>query len=59
MQVTLIFKAVSTETIDLVDYGYSEDTSFDDLTEEQQNEITDPLREAIIPGLISIKNWTK
>lgn len=59
MQVTLIFKAVSTETIDLVDYGYSEDTSFDDLTEEQQNEITDPLREAIIPDLISIKNWTK
>lgn len=59
MQVTLIFKAVSTETIDLVDYGYSEDTSFDDLTEKQQNEITDPLREAIIPDLISIKNWTK
>ena len=59
MQVTLIFKAVSTETIDLVDYGYSEDISFDDLTEEQQNEITDPLRESIIPDLVSIKNWTK
>lgn len=33
------------QEIDLVDYGYDEDVKFEDLTEEEQNEILDPLRE--------------
>ena len=32
------------ETIDLTDYGYDDNVKFEDLTEEQQNEIVDNLR---------------
>lgn len=32
------------EQIDLTDYGHDENTRFEDLSEEEQNEILDPLR---------------
>jgi hypothetical protein len=36
------------DEIDLEDYGHSPETKWDDLTEEEQNEILDPLRSKII-----------
>lgn len=46
-RVELSFFSVS--EIDLEDYGHNEEIRFEDLTEDQQNEITDSLRnEAIV-----------
>lgn len=46
-RVELSFFSVS--EIDLEDYGLSENEKFEDLSEDQQNEITDSLRnEAIV-----------
>lgn len=45
-RVELSFFSVS--EIDLEDYGHDEETRFEDLTEDQQNEITDSLRDETI-----------
>ena len=36
------------DTIDLEDLGFEEDTKWSDLTEDEQNEILDSLREEIV-----------
>lgn len=36
------------ETIDLCDYGHEEETQWSDLSEDERNEILDPLRESQI-----------
>ena len=42
----------SVHEIDLEDYGHEAHVCFEDLTEDEQNEITDHLREDIIPNVI-------
>ena len=37
--------------INLTEYGYDDNTRFEDLTEEQRNEILDPMRESAIPDV--------
>lgn len=39
---------VSIDVIDLADYGYDNETRFEDLSEDEQNEITDSLRDGMI-----------
>lgn len=46
MKVTLIFRAFQIETIDLIDYGYASNIKFEDLTEQQQQEITNSIVES-------------
>jgi len=42
----------SVHEIDLEDYGHEPHVCFEDLTDDEQNEITDHLREDIIPNVI-------
>jgi len=51
MKVELSFKILTREIIDLTDYGYDESITFESLTDDQQNEITDSFRESIIPDV--------
>lgn len=43
VKIEYTFTAPSTEIIDLKDYGYDAEKSWEDLTYEEQNEITDSL----------------
>jgi len=38
--------------IDLSEYGHDEDTKWDDLTEDEQSEILDPLKEALVTAIM-------
>lgn len=40
------------DIIDLTDYGHDENVKFEDLTEDEQNEITDNLRDEVIVNAI-------
>lgn len=44
MKVLVKFKLNTQEEIDLTDCGYDENQRWDDLTDEEQNEILDPIR---------------
>ena len=49
MKVKITFSIDTThEIIDLEDYGYEADTKWDDLTEEEKNEVRDNASEQII-----------
>lgn len=46
MKVRIKYKvSTQTEVISLMDYGYDEETKWSELTEDQQHEIEDSLRE--------------
>jgi hypothetical protein len=51
MKVLVKFKINTQEEIDLTDCGYDESQRWDDLTEEEQNEILDPIRIQQIPDV--------
>jgi hypothetical protein len=44
MKVLVKFKLNTQEEIDLTDCGYDENQRWDDLTDDEQNEILDPIR---------------
>ena len=50
--------ALTCQEIDLEDYGYGAEVKFEDLTEEQRNEIGDSLRveNYIMVGITTIKD---
>lgn len=53
-QITL--KLLATETVDLTDYGHDENVKWEDLTEQEQSDITDGLREQNnIPEISDVK----
>ncbi len=52
MKVEIKFTLNTSEMIDLSEYGYDEDAKWDDLTEDEQTEILDPLREALVTDIM-------
>jgi len=51
MKAQVEIKYSSTLTIDLTDYGYDENVKFEDLTENEQFEITDPLLDEVVANI--------
>jgi len=47
----ITWRSPSNDTIDLKDYGHDEKTLWEDLSEDEQNEILDPIRDEAIPML--------
>jgi len=47
------YRLYFTETgqIDLTNFGHDEETKYEDLTEDQKNEITDSLRDGCVPEI--------
>ena len=51
MKVLVILKLSVETEVDLTEFGHDESQRWDNLTEEQQNEILDPMRENQIPDV--------
>jgi hypothetical protein len=57
MKIEIIWHSPSTNVIDLEDYGHEENTSWDDISENDKNEILDALRDEIIPMPRDIRDF--
>jgi len=51
MEIIVKIKLNLETRVKLTDFAYDESQRWDDLTEEQQNEILDPIREQAIPNV--------
>lgn len=51
MKISIELKLSTSEEVDLVDCGYSEDIECEDLTNEQRNEIIDPIINESYPNV--------
>jgi hypothetical protein len=51
MKVLVKLKLNLETEVDLTEFGHDESQRWDDLTEEEQNEILDPMRETAIPNV--------